>query len=84
MNKYYTISGFVFYHANTEAAMKRSSIALISALLFSLILSSCGKQTPTPATEAQKMIEMKDEAEKKLNDAVKTVEEKGKKALEDM
>ena len=30
------------------------------------------------------MIEMKDKAEKKLNDAVKTVEEKGKKALEDL
>ena len=64
--------------------MKRSSITAILVLLFSLILSSCGKQPPTPATEAQKMIEMKDEAEKKLNDAVKTVEEKGKKALEDL
>ncbi len=64
--------------------MKRSSIIAIFALLFSLLLSSCGKQPPTPATEAQKMIEMKQEAEKKLNDAVKTVEEKEKKALEDL
>lgn len=64
--------------------MKRSSIALIFVLLFSLSLSSCGKQPPTPATEAQKMIEMKDEAQKKLNDAVKTVEDKEKKALEDL
>lgn len=64
--------------------MKRSSLAAVFALLFSLLLSSCGKQPPTPATEAQKMIEMKQEAEKKLNDAVKTVEEKEKKALEDM
>lgn len=68
----------------TEKKMKRSSLTLISVLLFSLILSSCGKQPPTPATEAQKMIEMKDEAEKKLNDAVKTVEEKEKKVLEDL
>ena len=64
--------------------MKRSSIALFFVLLFSLILSSCGKQPPTPATEAQKIIELKEEAEKKLNDAVKTVEDKEKKALEDM
>ena len=64
--------------------MKRSSLAAIFALLFPLFLSSCGKQPPTPATEAQKMIEMKEEAQKKLNDAVKTVEEKEKKALEDM
>ena len=64
--------------------MKRSSTIAIFALVLSLLLSSCGKQPPTPATEAQKMIEMKDEAEKKLNDAVKTVEEKEKKALEDM
>lgn len=64
--------------------MKRSSIAIFFVLLFSLFLLSCGKQPPTPATEAQKMIEMKEEAEKKLNDAVKTVEEKEKKALEDM
>lgn len=64
--------------------MKRSSLAAIFALLFSLLLSSCGKQPPTPATEAQKMIEMKQEAEKKLNDAVKAAEEKEKKALEDM
>ena len=64
--------------------MKKSSIALFFVLLFSLILSSCGKQPPTPATEAQKMIEMKEEAAQKLNDAVKTVEEKEKKALEDM
>lgn len=63
--------------------MKRSSIALFFVLLFSLFLFSCGKQPPTPATEAQKMIEMKDEAEKKLNDAVKTVEDKEKKALEE-
>ena len=64
--------------------MKRSFIAIFFVLLFSLFLISCGKQPPTPATEAQKMIEMKEEAEKKLNDAVKTVEEKEKKALEDM
>ena len=64
--------------------MKRSSIALFFVLLFSLILSSCGKQPPTPATEAQKMIDLKEEAQQKLNDAVKTVEEKEKKALEDM
>ncbi len=64
--------------------MKRSSLAAIFALLFPLLLSSCGKQPPTPATEAHKMIEMKQEAEQKLNDAVKTVEEKEKKALEDM
>ena len=64
--------------------MKRSSITLIFVLLFSLILSSCGKQPPTPATEAQKMIDLKEEAAQKLNDAVKTVEEKEKKALEDM
>ena len=64
--------------------MKRPSIALFFVLLFSLFLISCGKQPPTPATEAQKMIEMKEEAKKKLNDAVKTVEEKEKKALEDM
>ena len=64
--------------------MKRSSIALFFVLLFSLFLISCGKQPPTPTTEAQKMIEMKEEAKKKLNDAVKTVEEKEKKALEDM
>ena len=64
--------------------MKRSSLAAVFALLFPLLLSSCGKQPPTPATEAQKMIEMKDEAQKKLNDAVKTVEEKEKKALEDL
>ena len=64
--------------------MKRSSIIAVFILLFSLLLSSCGKQPPTPATEAQKMIEMKQEAEKKLNDAVKTVEEKEKKALEDL
>lgn len=64
--------------------MKRSSLAAVFALLFSLLLSSCGKQPPTPATEAQKMIEMKQDAEKKLNDAVKTVEEKEKKALEDL
>lgn len=64
--------------------MKRSSTIAIFALVLSLLLSSCGKQPPTPATEAQKMIEMKDEAEKKLNDAVKTVEEKEKKALEDL
>ena len=67
----------------TEAAMKKSSIALFFVLLFSLFLISCGKQPPTPATEAQKMIEMKEEAKKKLNDAVKTVEEKEKKALEE-
>lgn len=67
----------------TESAMKRSSIALILVLLFSLFLISCGKQPPTPATEAQKMIEMKEEAQQKLNDAVKTVEEKEKRALED-
>ena len=64
--------------------MKRSSTIAIFALVLSLLLSSCGKQPPTPATEAQKMIEMKQEAEKKLNDAVKTVEEKEKKALEDL
>lgn len=64
--------------------MKRSSTIAIFALVLSLLLSSCGKQPPTPATEAQKMIEMKDEAEKKLNDAVKTVEEKEKKVLEDL
>jgi|GEM_PF-2385488 hypothetical protein len=64
--------------------MKKSSIIAVFVLLFSLLLSSCGKQPPTPATEAQKMIEMKQEAEKKLNDAVKTVEEKEKKALEDL
>jgi hypothetical protein len=64
--------------------MKRSSIIAVFALLFSLLLSSCGKQPPTPATEAQKMIEMKQEAEKKLNDAVKAAEEKEKKALEDL
>lgn len=64
--------------------MKRSSTIAVFALLFSLLLSSCGKQPPTPATEAQKMIEMKQEAEQKLNDAVKTVEEKEKKALEDL
>ena len=64
--------------------MKKLSITLIFTILFSLFLISCGKQPPTPATEAQKMIEMKEEAEKKLNDAVKTVEEKEKKALEDM
>ena len=63
--------------------MKRSSIALFFVLLFSLFLISCGKQPPTPATEAQKMIEMKEEAAQKLNDAVKTVEEKEKKALEE-
>ena len=63
--------------------MKKSSIALFFVLLFSLFLISCGKQPPTPATEAQKMIEMKEEAKKKLNDAVKTVEEKEKKALEE-
>ncbi|MBQ3367891.1 hypothetical protein IJG44_03200 [bacterium] len=64
--------------------MKRSSIIAVFALLFSLLLSSCGKQPPTPATEAQKMIEMKQEAQKKLNDAVKAAEEKEKKALEDL
>ncbi len=64
--------------------MKRSSLAAVFALLFSLFLVSCEKKVPTPATEAQKMIEMKQEAEKKLNDAVKTVEEKEKKALEDL
>ena len=64
--------------------MKNSSIALIFVVLFSLFLISCGKQPPTPATEAQKMIEMKEEAEKKLNDAVKTVEDKEKKALEEL
>jgi len=64
--------------------MKRSSTIAIFALVLSLLLSSCGKQPPTPATEAQKMIEMKQEAEQKLNDAVKTVEEKEKKALEDL
>ena len=64
--------------------MKRSSIIAVFVLLFSLLLSSCGKQPPTPATEAQKMIEMKEEAEQKLNDAVKTVEEKEKKAMEDL
>ena len=64
--------------------MKKSSIALIFTLLFSLFLISCGKQPPTPATEAQKMIDLKEEAAQKLNDAVKTVEEKEKKALEDM
>ncbi|MBR6245061.1 hypothetical protein IKR20_05765 [bacterium] len=64
--------------------MKRSSLAAVFALLFPLLLSSCGKQPPTPATEAQKMIEMKQEAEKKLNDAIKTVEAKEKKALEDL
>ena len=64
--------------------MKRSPIALIFTLLFSLFLISCGKQPPTPATEAQKMIDLKEEAKKKLNDAVKTVEEKEKKVLEDM
>ena len=63
--------------------MKRSIIAVF-ALLFSLLLSSCGKQPPTPATDAQKMIEMKQEAEQKLNNAVKTVEEKEKKVLEDL
>ena len=64
--------------------MKRSSLAAIFALLFSLLLVSCEKKVPTPATEAQKMIEMKDEAQKKLNDAVKTVEDKEKKVLEDL
>ena len=64
--------------------MKRSPIALIFTLLFSLFLISCGKQPPTPATEAQKMIDFKEEAKKKLNDAVKTVEEKEKKVLEDL
>jgi hypothetical protein len=64
--------------------MKRSSLAAIFVLLFSLFLISCEKKVPTPATEAQKMIEMKQEAEKKLNDAVKTVEEKEKKALENL
>jgi len=64
--------------------MKKSSLAAVFALLFSLLLSSCGKQPSTPATEAQKMIEMKQEAEQKLNDAIKTVEEKEKKALEDL
>ena len=64
--------------------MKKSLIIAIFVLLFSLFLISCEKKVPTPATEAQKMIEMKDEAEKKLNDAVKTVEEKEKKALEDL
>ena len=64
--------------------MKRSSTALFFVLLFSLFLISCGKQPPTPATEAQKMIEMKEEAKKKLNDAVKTVEDKEKKALEEL
>ena len=63
--------------------MKKSSVALIFTLLFSLFLFSCGKQPPTPATEAQKMIEMKEKAQQKLNDAVKTVEEKEKKALEE-
>ena len=58
--------------------MKRPSIALIFVLLFSLFLISCGKQPPTPATEAQKMIEMKDEAQQKLNDAVKTKESAGR------
>ena len=64
--------------------MKRSSLAAVFALLFPLLLSSCGKQPPTPATEAQKMIEMKQEAEKKLNDSIKTIEEMDKKALEDL
>ena len=64
--------------------MKKLSITLIFTILFSLFLISCGKQPPTPATEAQKMIEIKEEAQQKLNDAVKTVEEKEKKALEDM
>ncbi len=64
--------------------MKKSSIIAIFVLLFSLFLISCEKKVPTPATEAQKMIEMKEEAEKKLNDAVKTVEEKEKKALENL
>ena len=64
--------------------MKKSSIIAIFVLLFSLFLISCEKKVPTPATEAQKMIEMKQEAEKKLNDAVKTVEEKEKKALENL
>lgn len=63
--------------------MKKSIIAIF-ALLFSLLLVSCEKKVPTPATEAQKMIEMKQEAEQKLNDAVKTVEDKEKKALEDL
>lgn len=43
--------------------MKKSSIIAIFALLFSLLLVSCEKKVPTPATEAQKMIEMKQEAE---------------------
>ena len=64
--------------------MKKSSIIAIFVLLFSLLLISCEKKVSTPATEAQKMIEMKQEAEQKLNDAVKTVEEKEKKALEDL
>jgi len=64
--------------------MKKSSIIAIFVLLFSLFLISCEKKVPTPATEAQKMIEMKQEAEKKLNDAVKTVEEKENKALENL
>ena len=64
--------------------MKKSAIIAIFALLFSLLFVSCEKKVPTPATEAQKMIEMKQDAEKKLNDAVKTVEEKEKKALEDL
>jgi len=64
--------------------MKNSSIIAVFILLFSLLLVSCEKKVPTPATEAQKMIEMKQEAEKKLNDAVKTVEEKEKKVLEDL
>ena len=64
--------------------MKRSSLAAVFALLFPLLLVSCEKKVPTPATEAQKMIERKEEAEKKLNDAVKTVEEKEKKVLEDL
>ncbi|MBO4700074.1 hypothetical protein J5690_10815 [bacterium] len=64
--------------------MKKSSLAPVFVLLFSLILSSCGKQPPTPATGAQKMIEMKQDAEKKVNDSIKKIEEKEKKALEEL
>lgn len=64
--------------------MKKSSIIAVFVILFSLLLVSCEKKVPTPATEAQKMIEMKQEAEQKLNDSIKMIEEKEKKALEDL
>ena len=64
--------------------MKKSSIIAIFVLLFSLFLISCEKKVPTPATEAQKMIEMKQDAEKKVNDSIKKIEEKEKKALEEL